>query len=167
MKRKVKSRKQLQALIRKLQGEGCQIVFTNGCFDLLHIGHTRYLEKAKTLGDILVVAVNSDRSIRQIKDRRRPILPENERAEVLAALNCVDYVTIFDEDTPEKLIHALRPNILVKGGDWSKKTIIGRETVEGDGGKVITIPVVPKSSTSNIVRRILKKYGRGTQSDSS
>ena len=138
------------------QQAGESIVFTNGCFDLLHIGHTRYLEDAKRLGDRLIVGLNSDNSVRQLaKDTDRPIVTADQRAEVLAALTCVDYVTIFDEPDPLALIQALRPNILVKGGDWSTDRIVGKEFVEAYGGSVRSIPLIPGISTTKIVARIL------------
>ena len=141
------------------QQTGETIVFTNGCFDLLHIGHTRYLEEAKRLGDRLVVGLNNDDSVRQLaKDTDRPIVPANQRAEVLAALACVDYVTIFDEPDPLALIQALRPNILVKGGDWSTDRIVGKEFVEAQGGSVKNIPLVPDISTTMIVQKILAHH---------
>ena len=136
-----------------------RIVFTNGCFDLLHIGHTRYLEEAKGLGDRLVVGLNSDDSVRQLaKGMDRPIVTADQRAEVLAALACVDYVTIFDEPDPLALIQALRPNILVKGGDWSTDRIVGKEFVEAQGGSVRNIPLVPDISTTAIIQRILAQH---------
>jgi len=141
------------------QQTGERIVFTNGCFDLLHIGHTRYLEEAKGLGDRLVVGLNSDNSIRQLaKGMDRPIVTADQRAEVLAALACVDYVTIFDEPDPLALIQALRPNILVKGGDWSTDRIVGKEFVEAQGGSVRNIPLVPEISTTAIIQRILAQH---------
>ena len=134
-------------------------MFTNGCFDLLHIGHTRYLEEAKRLGDRLVVGINSDDSVRQLaKGNARPIVTAAQRAEVLAALACVDYVTIFDEPDPLALIQALRPNILVKGGDWSPDLIVGKEFVEAQGGSVRNIPLVPDISTTVIVQKILAHH---------
>jgi rfaE bifunctional protein nucleotidyltransferase chain/domain len=131
------------------------IVFTNGCFDLMHIGHTRYLQAARNLGDVLVVGVNSDASVRALnKGTERPIVPETQRAEVLAALACVDYVVIFSEPDPARLIAALQPDILVKGGDWPLDRIVGRETVEARGGRVLTIPLVPGVSTTTLIQRI-------------
>jgi len=130
-------------------------VFTNGCFDLMHVGHTRYLQAAKALGDVLVVGVNSDLSVRSLnKAPDRPIVSEANRAEVLAALGCVDYVVIFAEPDPLKLITALEPDVLVKGGDWAIDKIVGREIVEGRGGTVKTIPLVPGMSTTALVDRI-------------
>jgi len=133
---------------------GRRLVFTNGCFDLLHPGHIETLEKARSFGDALVVGVNSDRSVRQMKGSGRPILPEHERAEILAALESVDAVVIFDEPTPRETIAALLPDVLVKGGDWASDAIVGREEVEAAGGKVISIPVVAGHSTSAILEKI-------------
>ena len=137
---------------RKRNGD--RVVFTNGCFDLLHPGHVRCLEQARALGDLLVVGVNSDSSVRQLKGDARPILSQDERAEILAALAAVDYVVIFDEPTPRALIARLRPDVLVKGGDWSPDEIVGREEVEAAGGRVISIPLEPGYSTSSIIERI-------------
>jgi len=133
---------------------GRRVVFTNGCFDLLHPGHIVCLEQARALGDVLIVGVNSDASVRQLKDAGRPVLPECERAEILAALECVDAVVIFDELTPREVIAGLLPDVLVKGGDWPGDQIVGREEVEGAGGRVISIPVVPGYSTTEILRKI-------------
>ena len=131
------------------------VVFTNGCFDLLHPGHTRYLKDAKALGDHLIVAINSDKSVRTIKGAGRPIQSEQARAEVLAALEAVDWVTLFDEETPYNLIKLLEPDILVKGGDWAIEKIVGADLVEGSGGKVTAIPVTYEGSTSDIIEKIL------------
>jgi len=158
MKQKIKGRKELLRIIKSLRAKGNRIVFTNGCFDLLHIGHIRYLEKAKTLGDILVVGVNSDSSVRKIKGPKRPVLPVKERTEILSGLECVDYVTIFDEVDPLKLITSLKPNVLVKGGDWAKEQIVGREVVERSGGEVVAIPFIKGASTSNLIETILKRF---------
>jgi D-beta-D-heptose 7-phosphate kinase/D-beta-D-heptose 1-phosphate adenosyltransferase len=153
---KIYSRTDLAKRIAEDQKAGERIVFTNGCFDLLHIGHTRYLAEAKGLGDRLVVGINSDDSVRQLaKGTNRPIVPADQRAEVLAALACVDYVTIFEEPDPLTLIQALRPNILVKGGDWATDRIVGKEFVEAQGGSVRSIPLVPNISTTALVQRIL------------
>jgi rfaE bifunctional protein nucleotidyltransferase chain/domain len=141
---------------RKLRGEGKRLVFTNGCFDLLHPGHVRYLREARSLGDALVVALNSDRSVQLLKGEGRPILNEQERAEVIGALEAVDYVVIFEEETPQELIAAVLPDVLVKGGDWPLDQIVGREEVEAAGGKVISLRFVEGSSTSDIVERIRK-----------
>jgi D-beta-D-heptose 7-phosphate kinase/D-beta-D-heptose 1-phosphate adenosyltransferase len=131
-----------------------RIVFTNGCFDLLHVGHTRYLQEARALGDCLIVGLNSDASVQAIKPTGRPIVPQAQRAEVLAALACVDHVVIFDEPDPRNLIAAVQPDVLVKGGDWPIAQIVGREIVQARGGKVVTIPLVPDVSTTTLVQRI-------------
>jgi len=162
MKQKIKTREEVRNIIKDLKTKGKRIVFTNGCFDLLHLGHIRYLEKAKTLGDILVVGVNSDHSVQNLKGPKRPILPEEERAEILSGLGCVDYITIFDEKDPLELISTLQPNILVKGGDWTKETTVGREVVERSGGEVVILPFVEGASTSNIIDTILKHYEKRT-----
>ena len=155
---KILTRTDLVEQVTAHQKTGECIVFTNGCFDLLHIGHTRYLEEAKRLGDRLVVGLNSDDSVRQLaKGTGRPIVPAAQRAEVLAALACVDYVTIFDEPDPLALIQTLRPNILVKGGDWSTDRIVGKEFMEAQGGLVKNIPLVPDISTTMIVQKILTR----------
>jgi rfaE bifunctional protein nucleotidyltransferase chain/domain len=133
---------------------GRRIVFTNGCFDLLHPGHIGSLEQARALGDALVVGLNSDASVRQLKGAGRPVLPERERAEILAALECVDAVVIFDDLTPRETIARLLPDVLVKGGDWPSDQIVGREEVEAAGGRVVSIPVVPGYSTTAILRKI-------------
>jgi len=135
---------------------GRRVVFTNGCFDLLHPGHIETLEKARNLGDALVVGVNSDRSVREMKGAGRPIVPERERAEVLAALECVDAVVIFDEPTPREIVAALSPDMLVKGGDWASDQIIGRAEVERAGGRVVSVPVLAGYSTSAMVEKIRK-----------
>jgi rfaE bifunctional protein nucleotidyltransferase chain/domain len=158
MKEKIRERKDLRRIIKDLKKKGKRIVFTNGCFDILHLGHIRYLEDAKSLGDILVVGVNSDHSVRILKGPERPILPEMERAEILSGFWCVDYITIFNEPTPLELISSLQPHILVKGGDWTKETTVGREVVERMGGEVVILPFIEGSSTSNLVETILKRY---------
>jgi len=135
---------------------GRRVVFTNGCFDLLHPGHIETLAKARNLGDALVVGVNSDRSVREMKGAGRPTVPERERAEVLAALECVDAVVIFDELTPREIVAALLPDVLVKGGDWASDRIIGREEVEAAGGRVVSVPVLAGYSTSAMVEKIRK-----------
>lgn len=133
---------------------GRRVVFTNGCFDLLHPGHVQSLEAARALGDILIVGINSDRSTRELKGEGRPILPELERAEVLAGLECVDGVVIFDEMTPQQIISNLVPDVLVKGSDWPADQIVGREEVEAAGGKVVLAPVVPGYSTTAILQKV-------------
>jgi D-glycero-beta-D-manno-heptose 1-phosphate adenylyltransferase len=133
---------------------GRRVVFTNGCFDLLHPGHIQCLEQARELGDVLIVGLNSDASVRQLKGEGRPLLPERERAEILAALESVDAVVIFDDLTPQRVIARLLPDILVKGGDWAGDRIVGREEVEAAGGRVVSAPVVPGYSTTEIVKKI-------------
>lgn len=142
------------AFVAHLRHTGKTVVFTNGVFDLLHPGHVRYLHDARREGDALVVAVNSDRSVRTIKGPARPLTPEHERAEVLAALACVDAVVIFDEDTPNEIVNLLQPDVLAKGADWAADAIIGRETVEARGGRVVRIPLAEGYSTSAIIRKI-------------
>jgi rfaE bifunctional protein nucleotidyltransferase chain/domain len=142
---------------KRLRREGKRVVFTNGCFDLLHAGHVRYLREARSLGDLLVVALNSDASVRLLKGEGRPILNQDERAEIMAALQVVDYVTIFDEATPRELIARLLPDVLVKGGDWAIEAIVGGEEVEAAGGRVLSLPYLQGSSTSEIVERIRKR----------
>ncbi len=139
-------------------------MFTNGCFDLLHPGHIQSLEQARALGDALVVGLNSDKSVRELKGPGRPVFPELERAEILAALECVDAVVIFDELTPRSVIAALLPDVLVKGGDWPSNQIVGREEVEAAGGRVVSIPVVPGYSTTAILEKI--RQGADTRSGS-
>jgi D-beta-D-heptose 7-phosphate kinase/D-beta-D-heptose 1-phosphate adenosyltransferase len=141
-------------LVSRLRTAGRTVVFTNGVFDILHIGHLRYLSHARRLGDALIVGLNSDRSVRQIKGPDRPITAEAERAEILEALSCVDGVVIFDADTPHELIAALQPDVLVKGADWAVDAIVGRDVVEVRGGRVVRIAVEPGASTTEIVERI-------------
>lgn len=132
---------------------GRRVVFTNGCFDLLHPGHIRTLEEARALGDVLIVGINSDASVRELKGGERPLIPEQERVEILAALECVDAVVIFDEATPRELIAKLLPDVLVKGGDWADDQIVGREEVEAAGGKVVSVPALPGYSTTELLRK--------------
>ena len=133
---------------------GRRVVLTNGCFDLLHAGHVALLEASRALGDVLVVAINSDRSVRELKGEGRPILPQSERAEVLRALEAVDAVVVYDEPTPRAVVRALQPDVLVKGADWAEDAIIGREEVEAAGGRVERVPLVPGRSTSGLIDRI-------------
>jgi D-beta-D-heptose 7-phosphate kinase/D-beta-D-heptose 1-phosphate adenosyltransferase len=139
---------------KKARREGLKTVFTNGCFDILHAGHILFLEEARSLGDLLAVGLNTDRSVRQIKGPSRPITPENERAVVVSALEPVDFVCLFDEPTPLKLIKALKPHFLVKGQDWREKGVVGREEVEGWGGEVILLPLEEGMSTTGIIQKI-------------
>ena len=142
------------ALADRVRGEGGAVVFTNGVFDILHPGHVRYLREARALGGALVVAINSDRSVRSIKGPERPVNPERERAEVLLALACVDGVVVFDEDTPHAVVSAIRPDILVKGADWGPDAIVGRDVVEARGGRVVRIELSPGHSTSALISQI-------------
>lgn len=141
------------AFVARKKAQGLRVVFTNGVFDLLHPGHVRYLQTARSLGDVLVVGVNSDRSVRENKGPSRPIIPERERAEVLEALSVVDAAVIFDEPTPQAIIDRLRPDVLVKGADWAADAIVGRETVESGGGKVVRVPIEQGWSTSAIIKK--------------
>ncbi len=155
MSGQVLTQERLIPTIERMRANGKRIVFTNGCFDLMHIGHTRYLQEAKSLGDVLVVGVNSDASVRSLeKGSDRPIVPEAQRAEVVAALGCVDFVVIFTESDPGRLIAAVQPDVLVKGGDWALDQIVGRDVVEAHGGLVRTIPLVPGLSTTTLLQRI-------------
>ena len=151
---KVVSHEELIQATEREKRDGRRVVFTNGCFDLLHPGHVRCLAEARALGDLLIVAVNSDRSVRGNKGPDRPLVAEQDRAEVLAALACVDYVTIFDEPTPRELISRVLPSILVKGADWALEQVAGRREVEAAGGRVVSVPIAPGYSTTNLVQRI-------------
>jgi D-glycero-beta-D-manno-heptose 1-phosphate adenylyltransferase len=153
-RRKIRDLSSLKKEIDQLKGQGEKIVFTNGCFDILHPGHTRYLWEARQLGDYLVVAVNSDRSVREIKGLGRPVTPQEVRTEVLAALGSVDGVVLFNEDNPLKVIRHLMPDVLVKGGDWPEDKIIGADVVKESGGKIKRIPFVSGYSTTAIIKRI-------------
>lgn len=157
--RKLKTLEQLVAIRHDLERQGKRVVFTNGCFDLLHRGHVRYLDQAKSLGEVLIVALNSDSSVRTLKGPDRPVMSHEERAELVAALATVDYVLIFEELDPERVIRALEPDVLVKGGDWPADQVIGREIVENRGGKVHTVPYVEGASSSELLRRI--REGKG------
>ena len=155
---KILDRNTLKNNLEALRKEGKKIAFTNGCFDILHVGHVRYLREAKKIGDILVLALNSDSSVRAIKGEERPLVSEEERAEVIAALEFIDFVTIFPELTPLELINYLKPDILIKGGDWPEDKVVGREEVKKWGGRVVIIPEVEGKSTTNIVEKIKKVY---------
>lgn len=155
---KIRTWEELKKAAETHRGKGETIVFTNGCFDILHVGHVQYLQKARRMGDLLVVGLNSDASVRAIKGEKRPLVPQQERAEVLAALSAVDYVTLFDEETPFRLIEFLRPDCLVKGGDWNEASVVGGDLVRSRGGKVVIIPLTEGASTTNIVEKILRTY---------
>ena len=150
----VKDHPHLKAILDEERKRQKKIVFTNGCFDLIHLGHIRLLREAKKKGDILVVAINSDESVRKLKGSDHPVFPEEERAETLAAMEMVDYVTVFREDDPYRIIKLLKPDVLVKGGDWSRDKIIGRDILQSYGGEVLTVPEVKGCSSSNLIERI-------------
>jgi len=154
----IKSNKEIKEIREQLKKQSKKVVFTNGCFDLIHSGHVDYLVKAKEMGDVLILALNTDESIKRIKGDKRPILRQDERAFIVSNLKPVDYVTFFNEDTPAEIISELIPDILVKGADWSIDKIIGREIVEANGGEVKTIKFVNDQSTSNIIKIIKERY---------
>lgn len=156
---KIKNRDVLVSLIEEEKRKGKTVVFTNGCFDLLHVGHVRYLQKARTFGDLLVLGLNSDASVRRLKGDKRPLIDEEERAHILAALDCIDYVVLFDEDTPLSLIEAVKPMVLVKGGDYTPEGVVGKDVVESYGGRIELVTFVDGRSTTNIIEKILKSYG--------
>jgi D-beta-D-heptose 7-phosphate kinase/D-beta-D-heptose 1-phosphate adenosyltransferase len=153
---KLKSLAALGRIAQNKRKAGKKIVFTNGCFDILHAGHIRYLKQAKSLGDVLVIAINTDASVKKLKGPKRPICSQAERAEVLSALESVDYVTFFGEPTPIKVIRAVKPDLLVKGGDWKKTSIVGWDFVESYGGKVKSLQFVKGKSTTNLIEKLLK-----------
>jgi len=157
MTQKILSRHELLVERARLRADGKRLVFTNGVFDILHVGHVRYLQQARALGDVLLVAINNDASVRELKGEGRPLMNENERAEILAALEAVDYITIFDDISPRSLIAELLPDVLVKGGDYALDQIHGSEEVEAAGGCVVSLPFVEGVSTSGIIQRMTKK----------
>jgi D-beta-D-heptose 7-phosphate kinase/D-beta-D-heptose 1-phosphate adenosyltransferase len=163
-KRKIMEIQELQEKVQRLKEQGKTVVFTNGCFDLLHVGHIQYLQEARSLGDCLIVGLNSDRSVRRLKGKLRPFISQDERAQILSALDCVDHLIIFDELTPLKLIRRLKPDRLVKGGDYRKSEVIGGDYVESYGGLVDLVPVTKGRSTSEIVHRIVERYGNDSGS---
>jgi D-glycero-beta-D-manno-heptose 1-phosphate adenylyltransferase len=152
----VVARADVPALVARWRQEGRTVVFTNGVFDLIHPGHLRYLQHARTLGDALIVGLNSDCSVRANKGPSRPVIPEADRAEVIAAFGCVDAATIFDSETPHDLVQAVQPDILVKGADWAEDAIVGRDIVEARGGRVVRVPIEPGYSTTRIIDAIRK-----------
>jgi D-beta-D-heptose 7-phosphate kinase/D-beta-D-heptose 1-phosphate adenosyltransferase len=162
MRRKILDNHDLNTAISQLRGQGKKIVFTNGCYDLLHVGHIKLLQRARSLGDVLVVGLNSDESVRSLKGPTRPLVGEKERAHVMAALDCVDIITVFPEETPMRLIEQIRPDVLVKGGDYEMHEVVGRDFVESHGGRVELVPIVEGFSTSDIVKRIVEKYRNGS-----
>jgi len=155
---KILNRQILKEKLDALRKDGKKIAFTNGCFDILHVGHVRYLREAKKTADVLVLALNSDSSVRSIKGEKRPLVSEEERAEILAALEFIDFVTIFEELTPQELIVYLKPDVLIKGGDWPEDKVVGRDDVKKWGGRVVLIPEVKGKSTTNIVEKIKEVY---------
>jgi len=155
---KILSWEVLKEKIDTLRRQGKKIAFTNGCFDILHVGHIRYLREAKKKADVLVVALNSDASVQAIKGEKRPVIGQQERAEIIAALECVDFVTIFSELTPLELIKFLQPDVLIKGGDWPEEKVVGRDEVKKWGGHVAIIPEVEGKSTTNIIEKIKDSY---------
>lgn len=152
--KKIKSFLSIKKISRELKRKGKKIVFTNGCFDILHYGHLKYLEKCKKLGDILVIGLNSDASVKKLKGRKRPINFQRQRAEILAALECVDYVVIFPSDTPLNLIKGIVPHVLAKGGDWSKNDIVGSAFILKSGGRVTSVKFIKGYSTSDLIKRL-------------
>lgn len=156
---KIYSRQELASKLQQLKENGKVVVTTNGCFDVLHLGHLRYLQTARLQGDLLVVAINSDSSVRELKGENRPLVPEEERAEMLAGLECVDYVLIFPELTPIELLSDLKPNIHVKGGDYTLEQLVEKDVVENNGGKVVVGLNVPGKSTTNLIDVICERYG--------
>ncbi len=157
-KRKIADFEDIENITRDIRDDGKKIVFTNGCFDILHIGHIKYLSRAADLGDVLVVGVNSDKSVKKIKGENRPLIDQEERKRILAALECVDYVVIFKEETPIRLIKHVEPDILVKGGDYEPDEVVGREYVEKTGGRVEIVPCVEGISTTEIIEDIVKRF---------
>lgn len=155
---KIMEPRTLAGRLEDLRSAGKRVVFTNGCFDILHIGHVRYLSAAKNEGDLLVVGLNSDQSVRLIKGKRRPIVQQDQRLEIIASLQVVDYVSLFDEPDPLKLIQLLKPTILVKGADWSADEIIGADFVKSSGGRVVRVSLEQDASTSSLIERIVKHY---------
>ena len=154
---KLKNCAEIKKVSARLRRKGKKVVFTNGCFDIIHYGHIKYLEKCKALGDVLVVGLNSDSSVRKIKGKNRPVTGQKERAAILASLQFVDYISIFSERTPVKLITKITPHVLAKGGDWPKSEIVGAASVKKNGGKVATIPFVKGYSTTRMLKRLGRK----------
>jgi len=148
----------LKRKISQLRKEGKTIAWTNGCFDILHLGHVSYLQAAKKKDRVLIIGLNSDKSVRKIKGAKRPIVPEDERAGVLAALSCIDYITLFDDATPQKVIEILKPDILIKGADWKGKAVAGSDVIKSYGGKIEYIKFIDRCSSTNIIEKILKRF---------
>lgn len=155
---KIKKIEELKGIVKNLKAKGRKVVFTNGCFDILHYGHVMYLKKAKAKGDVLIVAINSDNSIKRIKGAGRPIIKEQDRLKIIASLENVDYVVLFNENTPLKTIQKLKPDVLVKGADWNQNNIVGADFIKGYGGKVATVKLAKGRSTSNLIKKIIESY---------
>ena len=158
---RVVSVRELAPILARARRRGWRIAFTNGCFDLLHAGHVQYLDRVKRLADLLVVGLNSDASVRRVKGPGRPLVPARDRARVLAGLRAVDYVTMFSEETPQRVIQAIQPDLLAKGADWGAREIVGAERVRQEGGRVVRIPYLAGRSTSRLIATIVQRYGRG------
>ena len=161
--KKIASRSEIQEIARRLKAQGKKVAFTNGCFDLIQVHHVRCLQEAKSHGDVLIVAINTDESVRKIKGPPRPIVPEKDRAEMLAALECVDYVTMFGENTPHNVLREILPDVLAKGGDYGKDEIVGREIVEGNGGRIVRLKKWPQRSTTRLLQRILDEHSEAAE----
>ncbi len=157
---KIKTLEQLVKIRSRLRRQKKKVVFTNGCFDILHRGHIECLRKAKSLGDVLMVGINSNSSVRKVKGDKRPIISQSDRAEIISALEMVDYVLVFEEKTPEKIISALVPDVLVKGSDYRKEQIVGKDFVESCGGRVVRVKHIPGKSTRGIIQKIINRYGK-------
>ena len=157
-KQKIKDLRELLKIVRKLRAEKKKIVFTNGCFDILNLNHVKHLQHSKTFGDVLIVGLNSDSSIKKIKGEKRPIVPQSDRAEILSALESVDYVIIFKEKTPDRLIRTIKPDIHTKGKDYKMKELPEARLVESCGGKIVLTPLFSSASTTNLIKKIIKKY---------
>ncbi|MFH1784379.1 MAG: D-glycero-beta-D-manno-heptose 1-phosphate adenylyltransferase [bacterium] len=152
--KKVQQLENMQKIVKELKQQGKKVIFTNGCFDLLHVGHVRYLKEAKSHGDVMIVGINSDDSVRKIKGEKRPIVPAVERLEILAELECIDYLVVFSQTTPEDVIKKIAPDVLVKGSDYEVHEVVGRDFVEAAGGKVILVPLVRDRSTTRLIKKI-------------
>ena len=154
------SRNIAKKLVRDLRRKGKKVIFTNGFFDIIHVGHVKFLEKAKSLGDVLMVGINSDKSIKLIKGKRRPLMSQQERAKLVSSLNCVDYVILFDEKLPSKILSELKPDIHVKGADYTIKKLPERKVINSYGGKIMLLPLIKGKSTTNIINKIVRVYGK-------
>ncbi|HOK56043.1 MAG TPA: D-glycero-beta-D-manno-heptose 1-phosphate adenylyltransferase [bacterium] len=155
---KIKTLKEIKKISERLKKEGKTIVFTNGCFDIIHPGHIKILKKAKSMGDVLIVGLNSDKSIKKIKGEKRPIIDQRGRCEIMSSFWMVDYIVLFEEKTPEKLIKSILPNFIVKGSDYREEEVIGRDIIEKYGGKVVIVPLNKKYSTTNLIRKINENF---------